>query len=147
LPARWNPRLRSDHPYTPLNADVLVVEPNDDQRTLLAGLLRRDGYTVRTVPTVALGQRVLEQRYPELVISDAEVSALDHAALAYRHFVESLGRERVPVILVSVLPRLPAIARAIGTPYFLAKPFAIENLLQLIGRALSEGLAPHPHAS
>lgn len=147
MPARWNQRLHSDHPYTPLNADVLVVEPNDDQRTLLAGLLRRDGYTVRTVPNVALGQRVLEQRYPELVISDAEVSALDHAALTYRHFVESLGRERVPVILVSVLPRLPDIARAIGTPYFLAKPFAIENLQQLIGRALAEGLAPHPHAS
>jgi DNA-binding NtrC family response regulator len=130
-----------------LNADVLVVEPNDDQRTLLAGLLRRDGYTVRTVPNVALGQRVLEQRYPELVISDAEVSALDHAALAYRHFVESLGREHVPVILVSVLPRLADIARAIGTPYFLAKPFAIEKLVELIGRALNEGLSPHPHAS
>lgn len=147
MAARWNQRQRSDHPYTPLNADVLVVEPNDDQRTLLAGLLRRDGYTVRTVPNVALGQRVLEQRYPELVISDAEVSALDHAALAYRHFVESLGRQKVPMIIVSVLPRLPDIARAVGTPYFLAKPFAIENLLEVMHRALGEGLGPQPHAS
>jgi len=147
LPARCNQRPRDDHPHTASNADVLVVEPNDDQRTLLAGLLRRDGYTVRTVPNVALGQRVLEQRYPELVISDAEVSALDHSALAYRQFVENLGREHVPVILVSVLPRLPDIARAVGTPYFLAKPFPIESLLAVIRRALDEGLGPHPHAS
>ena len=53
---------------------------------------------------------------------------LDGPAMVYRLFVEDLGRENIPVILVSGHPNLPRIATAIGTPYFLAKPFEMDRL-------------------
>ena len=59
-------------------------------------------------------------------------------------FVEDLGRENIPVILMSASPRLQVIAQAAGTPYFLAKPFPIPDLLALVDRALAEAIPPRP---
>src|SRR5262249_36083385 len=126
-------------------ADLLLVEDDEDQRDLLAGLLRREGHAVRAVRDGALGLQAFDQRRPELVISDTKVPVLDGAAVVYRLLIETLSREEVPVILVSAHPRLPEVSRAIGTPYYLQKPFDFQTLKALIRHALDEGRPPLPH--
>jgi hypothetical protein len=46
--------------------------------------------------------------------------------MAARMFVENLGRENIPIVIVSGSEGLPATAASVGTPYYLPKPFALD---------------------
>jgi FixJ family two-component response regulator len=64
--------------------------------------------------------------------------------MAARIFVENAGKENVPIVIVSGSEGLPATAARVGTPYYLAKPFPPEALLDLVGRALRARVLPRP---
>ena len=55
-----------------------------------------------------------------------------------------VGRERIPIVLLTGVANLSQIAALVGTPYFLEKPFALNKLLALVAKALSERIPPHP---
>ena len=69
---------------------------------------------------------------------------LDGPQMAYRMFVHNLGLENVPIVLLSGVSNLHAIALRVGTPYFLPKPFEVAQMMRLIGQALSERALPRP---
>ena len=125
-------------------SSLLVVEDDADLRGLLTDILEEQGYEVRTAPDGVAALRQLDDRFPQLVITDLEMPALDGQALIYRMFVENLGRENVPVILMSASARLKQVAEAAGTPYILPKPFSVEDLAEVIDRALHEAIPPRP---
>jgi DNA-binding NtrC family response regulator len=72
---------------------------------------------------------------------------LSGPAMIYRMFIENLGRENIPVILISAHPGIADIARAAGTPYRLSKPFQFQALLGLLERVLAERRFPRPTAA
>jgi CheY-like chemotaxis protein len=123
---------------------VLLVEDNQDLRELLKDLLELQGHEVRVAPDGVEALRELDAGFPQLVISDLEMPVLDGMALIYRMFVENLGRENIPVILMSASPRLEQVAEATGTPYVIAKPFSVVSLEALVNRALVEAIPPRP---
>jgi DNA-binding NtrC family response regulator len=125
-------------------ADLLLVEDDQDLRDLLTDLLDLQGHEVRVAPDGVQALREIDARFPQLVISDLEMPVLDGRSLIYRMFVENLGRENVPVILMSASPELRRVAEAVGTPYAIAKPFRIESLELLVNRALTEATPPRP---
>ena len=125
-------------------SSLLIVDDDPDLRDLLSDLLMVEGHEVRTAPDGIEALRALDDRFPQLVISDLEMPTLDGQAMIYRMFVENLGRENVPVILMSASPRLRAAAEATGTPYAIAKPFSIGALQALVERALTEAIPPRP---
>src|SRR4051812_16241545 len=102
---------------------LLLVEDDADLNELIADLLQLRGHEVRCARNGIEALRALDEEFPQLVISDLEMPVLDGRAMIYRMFVENLGRENVPVILMSASPNLHQVARAAGTPYVLAKPF------------------------
>lgn len=128
----------------PAMASLLLVEDDPDLRELLTDLLQLRGHEVRVASDGIQALREIDVRFPQLVISDLEMPALDGRALIYRMFVEDLGRENVPVILMSANPHLEHIAEAVGTPYAIAKPFGFDALYALVNRALVEALPPRP---
>jgi two-component system, OmpR family, response regulator MtrA len=123
---------------------LLLVEDDEDIRQLLTDLLQIQGHEVRVALDGIEALKQLDDRFPQLVISDIEMPALDGPALIHRMFVEDLGRENVPVILMSASPRLAQVAQAAGTPYALAKPFSVDALEEIVTRAASEGIPPRP---
>jgi len=125
-------------------SNLLVVEDDPDMRELLTEILQVQGHAVRVAPDGVEALRELDIKFPQLVISDLEMPVLDGQALIYRMFVENLGRENVPVILMSASTRLKQVAEAVGTRYTLAKPFSLEALEELVSRALSEAIPPRP---
>jgi CheY-like chemotaxis protein len=125
-------------------SNVLLVEDNQDLRELLKDLLELQGHEVRVVTDGVEALRELDAKFPQLVISDLEMPALDGLALIYRMFIENLGRENIPVILMSASPRLQQVAEAAGTPYAIAKPFSVASLEALVTRALAEAIPPRP---
>jgi DNA-binding NtrC family response regulator len=125
-------------------SNLLLVEDDEDLRDLMADLLETQGHEVRVASNGVGALKHLDARIPQLVISDLEMPVLDGLALIYRMFVEDLGRENVPVILMSASPRLQQIGDAAGTPYILPKPFSVDTLETLVTRALTEAIPPRP---
>jgi CheY-like chemotaxis protein len=125
-------------------ADLLVVEDSPDIAELLCALLDQRGNTVRLARNGIEGLQALDRRLPQLVISDVDMPVLDGPAMIYRMFVADLGRENIPVVLMSGTERLPEVAATLGTRYFIAKPFDLPDLLHLIDRALVEAVPPRP---
>jgi DNA-binding NtrC family response regulator len=125
-------------------AHILLVEDDDDIRCLLADILTLRGHEVRTGRNGVEGLQRLDEAFPQIVVSDVDMPKLDGPNMVYRMFVENLGRENIPLIFISASAGLRRIAAAVGTPYFLAKPFNPSALLALIARALVEGIPPRP---
>src|SRR4051812_23307263 len=125
-------------------AHILLVEDDDDIRDILTDILTLRGHEVRTGRDGLDGLRRLDEAFPQVVVSDIEMPKLDGPGMVYRMFVENLGRENIPLIFVSANAALHRIATAIGTPYYLAKPFDPSALLAMITRALDEGFPPRP---
>ncbi|HEX3902740.1 MAG TPA: response regulator [Polyangia bacterium] len=125
-------------------ASIVLIDDDDDMRETMADLLSIEGHEVRTARNGVEGLQALDDRFPQLVLTDVEMPVLDGCAMVYRMFVENLGRENVPVIVISGAADLGLIARALGTPYYLVKPFPLEKLTATIDRALTEAIPARP---
>ena len=125
-------------------ATILVVDDNDELRTLIGEVLELAGHTVRFAVDGLDGLHALDKAFPQLVVSDIDMPVLSGPAMILRMFVENLGRENIPVIVVSSASNLAHVAATMGTPYHLPKPFTADALLEVVARALDEGRPPRP---
>ncbi len=128
-------------------ADLLVVDDDEDIRDVLAEVLRGEGHEVRVACNGREGLPLVYARKPDLVLLDVEMPVLTGPEMAYRIFIQDMGYEAVPIVLLSGVLDLPRVAAAVGTPYFLAKPYLIDAVLPLVDRALRERVPPVPHLS
>ncbi|MGH2632266.1 MAG: response regulator [Tepidiformaceae bacterium] len=118
---------------------ILVVDDDNPVRVMLARLLRTQGYTVVQATSALEARRVLEERRPDLLISDIVMPG--ESGIELRRHVA--GRwPGLPVILVSGYSTEGPAEFASRTPHtrFVQKPFAAEQILALV----DDILAPPP---
>jgi CheY-like chemotaxis protein len=125
-------------------ADILVVDDNVELAQLVALVLMAEDHGVRVVYDGKAGLAALDEGFPDLVVLDVDMPVLDGPGMAYRMLVEDLGRELIPIVLLSGAVNLAAVARRVGTPYVLTKPCEPELLLAMVRRALTERTRPWP---
>jgi DNA-binding response OmpR family regulator len=123
-------------------ADILIVDDDPDYGASFVEILACEGHVVRLANNGAEGLRLLRARMPELVLLDVDMPILSGPEMALQMLIEDVGKERIPILFISANPDLSAIAKRIGTAYFLAKPFDLRVVLVLIDRVLSERIAP-----
>ena len=130
----------------PTMADILIVDDDEDLSDTLAELLLDLGHDVRVAHDGCEGLSLLDQRtLPALVILDVEMPVLDGPGMAVEMLLQDVGKETIPIVLISGFVDLRSVAEKIGTPYFAPKPCSLDTLLDLVDRALSERAAPaHP---
>jgi FixJ family two-component response regulator len=81
-------------------------------------------------------------RYPDLIFLDIEMPGLTGPEMAYRLLIEDAGRENIPIIILSGVADLEEVVAEVGTPYFIAKPYRLDDLEAVLGRALKERQPP-----
>jgi CheY-like chemotaxis protein len=131
-------------PMTSLMANFLIVDDDPDLADLLAEVLRAKGHECEVAHDGREGLARVRSATPDLVLVDVEMPILNGPDMAYQMFLRNCGDERIPVVLISGIVGLPDIAAAVGTPYFLAKPYTVSSVLHLVARALEERRLPHP---
>jgi DNA-binding NtrC family response regulator len=127
-------------------ADLLVVDDDVDVGDMIAEILRDEGHTVRIARNGVQGLERIDERLPEAVLLDVEMPLLTGPEMALRMFLHDCGQEEIPVILQSGVKDIVALATLVNTPYFLSKPFLVDEMLALIRRALEERIPPRPSA-
>jgi DNA-binding NtrC family response regulator len=124
--------------------NVLVVDDDADLAWITAEILAATGWRVRLAADGEEGLSMLRPTLPDAVILDVEMPILDGPAVAARMIVEDLGLEKIPIVLVSGVVDLEEVAREVGTPYFVYKPFDIDKLVDVVRLALEERQPPKP---
>ena len=115
---------------------VLIDDERATQATLSA-VLERNGYRVHIGPTGAQGRKHVAEKNPDLVLLDLGLPDVDGLDLLRE--LKTL----YPAMQVMVLTANDSLANAIesiklGAFHFLPKPYAIEELLSLCGRAIEQ---------
>lgn len=127
--------------------EVLIVDDNEDLADVLHAVLVSSGYRVRVAHDGAEGLAMLQRALPDLIVLDVEMPHLTGPELACRMLIHDAGMEEVPIVLTSGVRAFEEVAARVGTPYFLAKPYALDAILALIRRAITERRPPRPARS
>jgi len=115
---------------------ILVVDDDDPVRVMLARLLRTQGYTVLQAAHADAARQVLDEKRPDLVISDIVMPG--ESGIELRR--EIAGRwPELPVILISGYSAEGPAEFASRTPNttFVQKPFAADHFLALVEQTLT----------
>ena len=119
------------------NRRVLIIDDERPVLMTLEALLKRHGYHVETAPTAAQGLKVLKLRSPTLVLLDLRLPDADGLEMLDRIKTE------LPEVQVIILTAHDSLHNAIesikrGAYHFISKPYAPEELLSLVEKALEK---------
>lgn len=128
-------------------ANLLLVDDDHDMTEALAEVLTSEGHDVRVAEDGEQGLELLFSNHPDVVLCDVEMPVLDGPGMAQRVLAHNAGAEKIPLILLSGVADLRRLARELGTPYFLGKPYTVDQLLSVLDRALIERTPPLPAAA
>lgn len=116
---------------------ILVVEDEPTVARLIADVLSEDGHVVETILDSREGLELAQTRRYDLVICDLRMPHLDGRAF-YRQLVRGENPLQHKLIFVTgdtLAPRTVDFLQRCGLPY-LAKPFLVEELKEVVGRTL-----------
>lgn len=110
---------------------ILIVDDDDDIRTMLVDLLEDYGYPVRTAHDGVEALHLVTEDPPSLVILDLWMPALDG-----RGFTEEVHRRGIalPIVLMTAAPNPTEMAGALHADGVLQKPFELYDLLDTVQR-------------
>jgi len=114
---------------------IMIVDDDPEILDMLEMMLEETGYEVEPH---GQGQTVLQMQkpYPDLVLLDILLSGMDGRAVCQQ--LKSQEETRcIPIILLSAHTDAQQIMRDAGANDFLAKPFEMTDLLELIEKYLA----------
>ena len=111
---------------------VLVVEDDDTIGELLEAALADSGYEVAVAAGGAAGLDLAPRFKPHLILLDLRMPGVDGRAFATAY--RKRARRPAPIALITAVRDAPQVAAAISAQGFLAKPFELGELLNLVAR-------------
>lgn len=118
-------------------ATVLVVDDDPQVRRLVATILERVGYRAVTAASMAEASAAVIAARQDLALVVTDVELPDGSGL---DLARAIAPSKIPVVVLTSLP-IESEARAAGAAAFLAKPFQVAELVELV-RSLLESSGP-----
>ena len=119
---------------------ILVVEDQEDNRTILCDLLSHAGFAVLEAVTGEEGVRAAEAHRPDLILMDIQLPVVDGYE-ATRRIKARPELRAIPIVAVTsyALSGDEAKARAAGCDGYVTKPFSPRQLLAVVRGYLPDG--------
>ena len=118
---------------------VLVVDDDAAIRAVVVEVLADEGYDTVTAADGAQALAVLEEHAPSLILLDMKMPGMDGWAFAAAY--RARPGPRAPVVVCTAAADSGRRAAEIEADGFLAKPFALEDLLSVVARYALPGRA------
>jgi len=114
---------------------VLVVDDDPDILDAIRFLLEDEGYAVTTTEKGEYAENLHDGNggLPDLIILDVLLSGKDGRTIC-RSLKSRPDTQHIPIIMISAHPDAEAAAYAVGADHFVAKPFHMFDLLELVQR-------------
>src|SRR2546427_142885 len=129
-----------------MSETILVVDDEENIRHTLRGVLADEGFEVLEAPDGRRALELLKHVAPRLAIVDVWMPEMDGIELVGRMRNQAPG---APIIVISGHGTIETAVRVIrlGAFDFLEKPFPLDALLNVVGRALGSTATPPAGAS
>jgi DNA-binding response OmpR family regulator len=112
---------------------VLLVEDESALRKMICTFLRAEDYIVEEADSVDSAKYIIDTGLIDLVIADFSLGA-GTATNLYQWILEKYPKMKNRFIVVSGWPDIE------GFPYFLAKPFRVHELIEIIKLATKSSM-------
>ena len=112
---------------------VLVVEDEDNMRSLIKYNLSREDYDVRTARNGQEGLMLVKESRPDLIISDVMMPQMNGIEFC-RILREDPDTKGIPFIFLSAKGQLPDKVEGLdtGADDYMTKPFVPKELLEMV---------------
>ena len=119
---------------------ILVVEDQEDNRTILRDLLTSAGYEILEAVNGAEGVSLAKAHRPDLILMDIQLPLIDGYEATRRIKAED-ALAAIPIVAVTsyALSGDEAKARAAGCDAYITKPYSPFDLLSVIRAHLRDG--------
>jgi two-component system alkaline phosphatase synthesis response regulator PhoP len=109
---------------------ILIVDDDNVILSALAKILEREGFTIQTLSNGDMLSRRLAPR-PNLILLDKQLPGTDGDEIC-KSLKSNSDTNSIPVILMSSVMGLEAIALDAGADDFIEKPFVIHELVRKV---------------
>lgn len=120
-----------------MQADILIVDDQDDIRMLIEGILEDEGFSTRAAKDSQTAMKLIAEREPQLLVLDIW---LENSDMDGMEMLKKLVRSNpdMPVIMISGHGNIETAVTAIqiGAYDFIEKPFKADKLIVLARNAL-----------
>lgn len=125
---------RAAPPAAPCPLNILVVEDNGTNRTVLMEMLRKDGHTTLTAPDGETAVKLAEGRAFDLILMDIRMPGIDgvEAARRIRAGQGPSRKARIVFLTAHIRSEDEPCLRAAGAEAILAKPLRLSVLRDLV---------------
>jgi CheY-like chemotaxis protein len=117
---------------------VLVVDDDPDILEALSEILEAEGFEIRRARNGKEALDRLEPDAPQLILLDLMMPVMDGWEFAQR-MRQKPNVAKIPIIVLSADRNVGSKATDIGAVGHLAKPFELNDLLDMVRRALRQG--------
>jgi signal transduction histidine kinase/DNA-binding response OmpR family regulator len=114
-------------------ANVLVIDDEAGARDMLARILAKEGYQVRTAASGAEGLRLAAEARPDVITLDVMMPGMDGWSVLGK-LKADVALARIPVVMVTIVDD-KNLGFALGAYDFLTKPIDRERLAEVLKRA------------
>jgi len=116
-----------------MTKSILVIDDDKGLQNLLTDFLAEEGYDIHIAPDGEAALAALDVFTPNLIILDYMMPKMD--GLIFIQELERRGmRQNIPILMLSANHRAQEQIAAAHVEGYLAKPFGIADLLEMIGR-------------
>ena len=117
--------------------EVLIIDDNFDIRNLVSNLLRDKNYLIREAANYDQAVKEIDKKLPDLAVIDVKLDKGDKDGIDLLKKIKKIT-DLVPVIMISGHANVEMAVESLklGAYEFITKPFATEQLLNFISRAL-----------
>jgi CheY-like chemotaxis protein len=109
---------------------ILVIDDDASIRDMVALLLEDEGYQVSTASDGQEALALLAQTPPDLILLDMKMARMDGWQFTERY--RQLDAAQAPVVVMTAAQNAEARATKVAADGFIAKPFDLDALLQVI---------------
>jgi DNA-binding response OmpR family regulator len=116
---------------------ILVVDDDPDILDALRFLFEGEGYLVKTCEKGDYAESLRSENgdLPDLIVLDVLLSGRDGRAICQKLKSQNETRH-IPIVMISAHPDAEHSSKAVGADAFVAKPFAIDDLLNTVAGLL-----------
>jgi len=117
--------------------EILVVDDNLDIRSLISGILKDKGFTVREAANYDQCLTEIKKKLPDVAIIDVKLDKGDNDGIELLTHIKKIDDD-VPVIMISghANVQMAVDSLKLGAFEFIQKPFSVERLLNFVNRAV-----------
>ena len=111
---------------------VLVIDDDDELAEVVRQVLRDSGYAVATARHGAAALEMVRDTSPDVILLDLTMPIMDGWSFVsqYRRSAKHGAR----IVLLTANSHAPDIAQSLGADGFIAKPFALDDLMKIVAQ-------------